>query len=288
MNVKEIKPIGYCFGVIQAITISLKIRKEYPNRPIYVFGLLVHNDAVTKLLEKSNIVTIDTTNIDVTKRLESFSKDDIVIFTAHGHPDYYEEILKNKGITYFDTTCIKVKKNISLIKENISSRQVIYIGTRNHPETNAALSQSDRVLLYDKKEGFDYSKLVCKDPLVINQTTLSFLEIKNIHKDILSHCPSAHIEDEICNATRIRQEGLLKIGDETDLIVIIGSTKSSNTKKLFEVATKSHPGLKVIMVDTLDDIKQYELKKYKNCVVSSGTSTSLETIKEIEDYLKGE
>lgn len=116
MLVNEIRPIGYCLGVIEAINKSFKIRKEYPSRKIYIFGLLVHNDAVTKLMNEHNIETIDTTLINPVNRLCSFNKDDIVIFTAHGHPDYYEEILNDKGVLFFDTTCTRVKKNISLIK----------------------------------------------------------------------------------------------------------------------------------------------------------------------------
>ena len=94
MEVREIKPIGYCFGVIQAINKAMNIRKEYPNRNIYVFGLLVHNDDVTNLLKEKDIETIDISNIDPVERLETFNKDDIVIFTAHSHPQIYEEILK--------------------------------------------------------------------------------------------------------------------------------------------------------------------------------------------------
>ena len=79
--------------------------------------------------------------------------------------------------------------------------------------------------------------LVKKDQIhVVNQTTLSFLELEDIHKDIINHFPSAIIEDEICGATRVRQMRIASLNEDFDLFVIIGSLKSSNTDKLFQIA----------------------------------------------------
>lgn len=286
MEVIEIKPSGYCLGVIKAITTAIKVRKENPNASIYVFGLLVHNDDVTKELNAYSIETIDITNIDIIKRLEEFSSNDIVIFTAHGHPQIYEDILSRKNVRFIDTTCSFVKKNIELIEMNKMNRQIIYIGKNNHPETVAALSTSDRVILYEKGKPFDYSMIKCKDPLVINQTTLSFLELLDIHKEIKEKINGAIIEDEICNATRVRQEKLTHIDDDVDLIIIIGSNKSSNTKKLFEIALQNRKVKDIYMVNSLEEVKKIDLKGHKKVVLASGTSTSINVIKEIRKYLE--
>lgn len=286
MEVIEIKPSGYCLGVIKAISTALNVRKENPHTSIYVFGLLVHNDDVTKELDSYAIETIDISNIDAMKRLEEFSSDDIVIFTAHGHPQSYEEVLKRNNVRFVDTTCSFVRKNIELINQNKIDRQIIYIGKNNHPETIAALSQSNRVLLYEKGKSFDYSLIDCNDPLVINQTTLSLLELKDIHKEIKERIKDAIIENEICSATRIRQEKLSNIDKDVDLIIIIGSNKSSNSKKLYEIALQNKDVKKIVMVNSLDEVKNYDLKEYKKAVLASGTSTSINVIKEIKEYLE--
>jgi len=285
MEVIEIKPIGYCLGVIQAINVALKTRKDNPNSPIYVFGLLVHNDEVTKMLEKENIQTIDITKINVKERLNQFTQDDIVIFTAHGHPSFYEEILIKNGVRFIDTTCSRVKKNMDLMKEASKNHEVIFIGKAHHPETIAALSIADNIVFYVLGEEFDYSIMEDVEPLVVNQTTLSFLELEDIHKDILDHLPKAHIYDEICNATRVRQEGLLKMDDSVDLVIIIGSNISSNTTKLYEIS-KAKLKQEVIMINSFKELENIDLSKVNKVALASGTSASIQTIKEIKDYLR--
>ena len=79
-----------------------------------------------------------------------------------------------------------------------------------------------------------------KEPIIINQTTLSFLEWNNIHKEILENIPKANIIDEICPVTRIRQENIINLKKDYDLLIIIGSKTSSNTSKLYELALKYH------------------------------------------------
>ena len=172
-----LKPIGHCFGVIKAIELAREISSKYKDKQIYVFGLLVHNEEVTEYLSSLGVKTVDTSIDNPLNLLKKFTKDDIVIFTAHGHPQVYEDILNSNGVTFFDATCSKVKECFNQIKE---ADEVIYIGKAHHPETEAALTMNKNAHLYDIKEGLDYSLIKSHDPLVINQTTLSFLELENI------------------------------------------------------------------------------------------------------------
>ena len=280
--IKLLKPIAHCYGVINAIELAKKVASEHKDKNIYVFGLLVHNDEVTKSLLDLGIKTVDLTNVDPLARLKEFNKDDIVIFTAHGHPFRYESILKENGITYYDATCPKVKECFDIIKKN---KETIYIGKKNHPEANAALTMNEHVLFYDINEKFDYSLVKTTNPLVINQTTLSFLELEDIHKDIKNHLPNAEIVDEICNATLLRQKAINELGDSVDAIFIVGSKKSSNTLKLFEVAKNRHPNKKIYFIENIDEVKKMEVN-FVNAVIASGTSTPLDTINQIKEYLE--
>ena len=280
--IKLLKPIAHCYGVINAIELAKKVASEHKDKNIYVFGLLVHNDEVTKSLLDLGIKTVDLTNVDPLVRLKEFNKDDIVIFTAHGHPFIYESILKENGITYYDATCPKVKECFDIIKKN---KETIYIGKKNHPEANAALTMNEHVLFYDINEKFDYSLVKTTNPLVINQTTLSFLELEDIHKDIKNHLPNAEIVDEICNATLLRQKAINELDDSVDTIFIVGSKKSSNTLKLFEVAKNRHPNKKIYFIENIDEVKKMEVN-FVNAVIASGTSTPLDTINQIKEYLE--
>ena len=277
-----LKPIGHCFGVLKAIEIAKETKEKYKDKNIYVFGLLVHNEEVVKALEEDGIKTIEMNEDNAISLLTKFTKDDVVIFTAHGHPQEYEEVLKKNGVTFVDATCKKVKDCFNVIKE---ADEVIYIGKRHHPETVAALTMNKNAHLYDIKEGFDYSVLKSDNPLVINQTTLSFLELERIHQDIKNNLPRAFVFDEICNATLLRQQAVKELKDDIDTILVVGSKKSSNTMKLFEIATKEHPNKQSVLVGSLEELKPLNLK-FKNAVIVSGTSTPYETIAKIKEYLE--
>lgn len=277
-----LKPIGHCFGVLKAIEIAKETKEKYKDKNIYVFGLLVHNEEVVKALESEGIKTIEMNEDNAISLLNKFTKDDVVIFTAHGHPLEYEEVLKKNGVTYVDATCKKVKDCFNVIKE---ASEVIYIGKKGHPETVAALTMNKDAHLYDINGEFDYNVLKTEDPLVINQTTLSFLELDKIHQEIKNKLPHAVFNEEICNATLLRQEAIYKLNNDVDTVIIVGSKKSSNTMKLYEIAQNVHPNKQIVLVNNADELKEYKLS-FKNAVIASGTSTAIETIRQVKEYLE--
>ena len=277
-----LKPIGHCFGVLKAIEIAKEAKEKYKDKNIYVFGLLVHNEEVVKALEENNIKTIEMNEDNAIELLNKFTKDDVVIFTAHGHPQAYEDVLNKNGVTFVDATCKKVKDCFNVIKE---ADEVIYIGKSHHPETVAALTMNKSAHLYDIKDGFDYDVLQTNNPLVINQTTLSFLELEQIHQEIRNRLPDAIFYDEICDATLLRQIAIQKLDSGVDTIIIVGSNKSSNTMKLYDIATKVHPDKQVVLVKDVNELKEKKLR-YNNVVIASGTSTPYQTIEQIKKYLE--
>ena len=286
MKIDIIQPSGYCFGVMNAINEAIKIKKNNPFNNVYVLGELVHNEDVISFLNNHDIHTLVVNNNEE-EILKKINTNDILIFSAHGHNEKLDELLKNKKITFFDTTCKNVRKNLDLIKENID-KGIIYIGKENHAETKAAISISNKVILYDLDKGLDFSKITFKEPIIINQTTLSFLELNNIHKEILENIPKANIIDEICPVTRIRQENIINLKKDYDLLIIIGSKTSSNTNKLYELALKYHQNKKVLMIGSKKDLFNFDLSNYKHVAIFSGTSTPNEIINEVKQYLEEE
>ena len=281
MAITLLKPIGHCFGVLKAIEIAKDVKQKHPHQNVYVFGLLVHNEEVVRQLEGLDIKTVEINDETALDQLKQFNKDDVVIFTAHGHPQIYEDILKKNNVTYYDATCTKVKECFNVIKE---AKEVIYIGKAGHPETVAALTMNQNAHLYDIRSGLDYSLIKSDNPLVINQTTLSFLELERIHQEIKDKLPNAIFYDEICNATLLRQKAINELGADIDAVIIVGSKKSSNTMKLYEIAKNIHPAKHIVLVNNVNELKEYGLV-FKNAVIASGTSTSIETINAIKDYL---
>lgn len=286
MKVDRLEPIGFCFGVKKALGKLKEIKNDYSNNQIYLFGPLIHNDLVMKELENEGIKVIDYKKENALELLNKFKSDEIVVFSAHGHDKKYEEVLTKNGVKFFDLTCDIIKKNLLNIINN-KKKEIIFIGDKNHHETIASLSYGKNIFLYDKKDGdFDYSKIKTKDPLVLNQTTLSFIELKKIFDDIKKNIPEAIFADELCNTARLRQEKTKSYNGDADLILVIGDKKSSNTTKLYELVNEFHKDKKILFLNSIEELKEHELKKYKKALLISGTSAPNSLVDQIEIYLK--
>ena len=283
MEVALIKPQGFCSGVTRAVKIAKKAKQDNPNKNIFVLGMLAHNQSLIDELTKEGIITLLG---DPVEELNKLSSGDVIIFTAHGHDEKLDILAEQKGLISYDATCFKVKDNINKIKREISNgHQVIYIGQKGHKEAEAALSISKNVSLYDTKLLINYYLITDESPFVLNQTTLNFYELNNYHEDIKAHFPKARIENEICNATRLRQESILKINKDTDLIVIVGDKKSSNTNKLYDIAKANYKDSMVVMVSDVNELKLLDLKGKRKAAVGSGASTPQFIVDEVSEYL---
>ena len=275
-KVEMIYPQGYCAGVKNAISVAKQSKIQYPDKNIFILGNLVHNQIVIKALEKMGISTIYD---DFENALKELPSDSVVIFPAHGHDEKYDLIAKQRGLIVLDAVCFKVKQNAAIIKEYVSKgHQVIYIGINNHPETVACLSIDKNVILYDINKEFDFSQIKDEAPLVINQTTLNILELTHIHDEIKSHFARAIIQNEICNSTRKRQEAIVNLDKDVDLIVIVGDKASSNTNRLLEIAKSSHPNAESYLVSNVGELDKNVIINKNHIAISSGASTPTETI----------
>ena len=280
-----VKPQGYCAGVMNAIKIAYLAKSENADKRVFVLGALVHNQTVIDELKNNNIETLESG--DEINTIKKLNKGDVLIFTAHGHDEKLDEVAKNQGLIIYDATCPKVRSNMEKIKQEIKAgHQVIYIGQKGHKETNAALSISKDVSLYDTQLLINYQLITDKSPLVINQTTLNFFSLNSIHEDIKKHIPEARIENEVCAASRLRQAAVANISKDNDLIIIVGDKTSSNSLKLFDIAKENFPTSMVIMVHDLEDLKNnYNIEGKKKAAISSGASTPNAVVQEIYQYL---
>ena len=287
MKITIIEPKSYCAGVTNAINIALKAKQDYPSKNIYILGKLVHNQLVINYLNEHGIKTLYDPKKTYEQLIQTVPSQSILIFTAHGHDKKLDDMALQRSIMIMDTTCPKVKHNLDLIENELkNNHQVIYIGHKSHPETEAALSLDKNVLLYDVKFGFDFHAVNDQSPLVINQTTLNIIDIKKNFEDIQRHVPNARILEEICNTTRLRQEAVIALPDDVDLIIVVGDIFSSNTKRLYEIATMSHPDAISVMVSELHELNLSLLKEKKHVAIASGASTPLFAIEEIVNYLE--
>ena len=283
-NVKVIlaKPYGYCAGVANAMSLASKTKKENPTRKVVILGMLIHNEDALKELEKQGIETIYQKDKELTELIDFIRDDSIVILTAHGHKKEVETKLEQRGLEYVDTTCPFVNLTFDQIRKiTKNKKEVIYIGKAGHPEAEAALSISNKVHLLDVSNPI-VPTLKDKSPLIINQTTFSHFEIDNLINKVKQVYPDARVFKSVCDASTRRQEALLSLPKEVELIYIVGGTRSNNAKTLFEMAKSNYPKAKVIAIQNESDVKEKDLLGLNLVAISSGASTP----KEISETIK--
>lgn len=273
MEVIIAKPYGYCAGVANAISLAYKTKESNPNRKIVILGMLIHNEDSLLELKKAGIKTIYQKDKDLLELIDEIEDGSIVILTAHGHKKEVENRLSARNLEFVDTTCPFVTLTFSEIAKSINEgHDVIYIGKENHPEATAALSISSRVHLLDVSKQI-IPEIKDESPLIINQTTFSHYEIERLINLIKDKYPKAKIFKSVCDASTRRQEALLSLPKETQLIYIVGGKNSNNAKTLFDMAKEHFPNAKVIAIQNQDDIKEKDLKGLNLVAISSGAST---------------
>lgn len=284
MKVTILEPSGYCVGVERAMNLAIETKENNPSNNVVVLGMLVHNQDSLKELEKHGVKTIYEQNCSYEQLVDKISAPSTVILTAHGHSKALEDKLINNGHTIVDATCPFVKNSFEEIRKAIINRDVFYIGVKNHPEALAALSISDKVHFIDAKEP-QIPENIKSSPLVISQTTLSRFEVKHINEKIKSVYKNAEFLNGICNASTKRQESLMNLDNDVDLIYVVGGLNSNNSKTLLNLATKLYPHKKVLLIQNSSDINKKDLLGLSHIAISSGASTPKEIISEIKAKL---
>ncbi|MGM7635589.1 4-hydroxy-3-methylbut-2-enyl diphosphate reductase [Bacillus sp. Hm123] len=286
MDIIKIAPRGYCYGVVDAMVIARNaaLDKNLP-RPIYILGMIVHNQHVTDAFEEEGIITIDGKN-----RKEILEKVDkgTVIFTAHGVSPEVRELAKQKSLVTIDATCPDVTKTHDLIRaKKAEGYAVIYIGKKGHPEPEGAVGVApDIVHLVEKPENVEDLAITNEKIIVTNQTTMSQWDVADIMDKIKEKYPHAEMHKEICLATQVRQEAVAEQAGEADLLLVVGDPKSNNSNRLAQVSEEI-AGTKAFRVSDVSEIQLEWLKDVEKVAITAGASTPTPIVKEVIQFLEG-
>ncbi len=280
MKVLKLTPYGYCKGVYDAINTVLSIKEKYPSTPIYCIGQIVHNQYINEKIAQCGIKIIEKDKLEALKEINS----GVVIFSAHGTSKEILDKAKDKGLIVIDTVCPFVKKGMDIIDSYLKENyEIIYIGKKNHPEAIASTSISNKIHLVETLEDLKQLKINTDKIFLTNQTTISVNDLKQFYEFAKEKYPNLILSDEICSATRIRQENILNL-KEVDGLIIVGDQKSNNTKNLLKIANEKK--LDAILIENINQLEPLWLENKETVAVTSGTSTPLELVNEVIDYLK--
>ncbi|HSP09927.1 MAG TPA: 4-hydroxy-3-methylbut-2-enyl diphosphate reductase [Candidatus Dormibacteraeota bacterium] len=283
MEVVKITPRGYCHGVVDAFRIARRVRAE-TDGPVHMLGMLVHNTHATDDLQQQGIALVDQPD-----RLAGLShiREGTVIFTAHGVSPQVKQRALELGLKPVDATCSDVVRTHELVKDlAMKGYEVVYIGRKGHPEPEGVVGEAPgKVHLVQEPADIDALELKGDRIAVTCQTTLSVWDTEDLIARVKSRYPQAEVHNEICRATQERQEAAVEAAKDVDLVIVVGSPRSSNSLRLVEVVKKL--GRKpAYLVDNLEELDLSWFKGVKRVGVTSGASTPTQLTRRVIEYLE--
>ena len=247
--------------------------------------MIVHNEYIVNALKELGAVTVEDASKTRMELLDSINQGTVII-TAHGAGEQVMTKAKEKGLNIIDASCLDVIKTHDLIKQRLlEGYEILYIGKKNHPESEGAMMiDSDHMHLITEKKD-----LLSLNPnikyLITSQTTMSLFDVYELCEYAKKILPNLIVEQEICNATRIRQEAISKMDPDIDIVFIVGDPHSNNTAKLASIA-KNKAGKETYMIESIEDLKIEWLEHKHHAAVSSGASTPTSLTNQVIDFLK--
>ena len=280
-NVLLAAPRGYCAGVDRAVETVEKALEKY-GAPIYVRKEIVHNKYVVQSFEKKGVIFVN--------EAEEAPEGAHLVFSAHGiSPAVRAEASERKQLT-LDATCPLVTK-VHREAERFArdGYHILLVGHEGHEEVEGTAGHAPEVTyLVDGVEGVDQlpESLVDKKIVWLSQTTLSVTETMDIVNKLRERFP--HLEnppsDDICYATQNRQESVRAIAPHCELMIVVGSTNSSNSKRLVEVALDAGSTASDL-VDFADEIKEEWLAGVETVGVTCGASVPELLVRDVVEWL---
>src|SRR4051794_36299146 len=273
-------PRGYCAGVDRAV-VAVERALEIHGAPVYVRKQIVHNKHVVATLERRGAVFVDET--------DEVPEGAVVVFSAHGVSPAVHEQARSRNLRTIDATCPLVTKVHSEAKRFArEDYDILLIGHRGHEEVEGTSGEApERIQLVDGPD--DVANVQVRDPekvVWLSQTTLSVDETLSTVDQLRERFPglASPPSDDICYATQNRQQAVKQMAADCDLVVVVGSTNSSNSVRLVEVALEAG-ARDAHRVDFAAEIDPSWLDGVGTVGVTSGASVPEVLVREVLDWL---
>ena len=271
------EPRGFCAGVVRAIDALDRLLNQV-QEPVYVFHEIVHNRYVVDGFRARGAVFIDN--------ISEAPDGALVVFSAHGVDPAIIKTAEQRELKVIDATCPLVTKvHLEARKAAKDGYKILLVGHDGHDEVLGTKGEApDRTSVVDSAQDV----LAISDPedpvFVVTQTTLSVEDTLGTIEAIKDRFPDAEIRNDICYATTNRQQAVKEMAERADLVIVVGSTNSSNSVRLVEVA-KSR-GVRAQLVDGLNDINPDWYTDSEVVGLTAGASVPDELLDPIIEDLK--
>ena len=279
MDIILANPRGFCAGVDRAIDIVNRALEVFDG-PVYVRHEVVHNRHVVDDLRARGAVFVD--------ELSEVPDEAIVIFSAHGVSRAVQEEAEQRGLQVFDATCPLVTKvHVEVAAFSRAGRECVLIGHAGHPEVEGTMGRYDSSNggeIYLVEDENQVSALEVRDPsslAFVTQTTLSVDDTARVIDALREKFPAIQgpRKDDICYATQNRQDAVKTLASEVDLVLVVGSTNSSNSNRLRELAERC--GASAFLIDNASMIDPQWLSGKQRIGVTAGASAPELLVQEV-------
>ena len=274
MKIFLAKNAGYCFGVRDAVKLAYDTAQD--DGDVYMLGHIVHNENVVEKLDKAGAKVVET--------LDQVPNGKPILFRAHGtHVDTWKKA-QEKNMNIIDATCPLVEEihdEIKILEKE--GRKIIIIGDHGHDEVIGIASQvKNAVIVANPDEANALRKT--KKAGVVSQSTQTIENVQEIINILMSKVFDLRFVNTICFPTKRNQEQIKELAEACDLMIVIGSFTSANSKRLTQLAKERNK--LSFQVTCADDVDESWLENVETVGISAGASTPDNIINEVIDKIK--
>ena len=274
-------PRGYCAGVDRAVQ-TVEHALDLHGPPVYVRKEIVHNKHVVESLRERGAIFVDELD-------DSIPEGAITVFSAHGVSPAVHADAERRGLQTIDATCPLVTKvHREAVKFAGEGYTIVLIGHAGHEEVEGTTGEApEHIVLVQTEEDVDTLEVPDPDKVAyISQTTLSVDETRSIINKLREKFPNitGPRTDDICYATTNRQAAVKQMAAQCDLVLVIGSTNSSNSQRLVDVARDY--GARAHLIDNETQVQEEWLEGTRVVGISSGASAPEELVERLVQFFR--
>ncbi len=275
MEINLAKSAGFCFGVRKAIAAALESAKI--KKPVFMLGDIVHNEEVVRQIKDSGVKKINR----LTK-----GRGKTLLIRAHGCSKKTMQRALKLGYAIIEATCPMVKEIHEIAKKlEASGYQIIVIGDKQHDEVRGIVGQLEsKAIVIDKPENIPAKIKTIKKAAVVVQSTQNLDNALAILHLLRKDIPEVNFHNTICTPTKMKQNEVKSMPLENDLMVIIGSKNSANTKRIYEISKPLNKNS--YWINSADQIKKSWFDNAKSAGITAGASTPQSSIDEVIQKIK--
>ena len=274
MKIFVAKNAGYCFGVRDAVKLAYDTAQD--NGDVYMLGHIVHNENVVEKLDEVGAKVVDS--------LDQVPDGKPILFRAHGtHTDTWEKA-KNKDMNIIDATCPLVEEihdEIKMLEKE--GRKIFIIGDHGHDEVVGIASQVENAIIIANPEEARALRKT-KKAGIVSQSTQTIENVQEIINILMSKVFDLRFVNTICFPTKRNQEQLKELANVCDLMIVIGSYTSANSKRLTQLAKERN--VNSYQVTCAKDVQKSWLQNIDTVGISAGASTPDNIINEVIEEIK--